>query len=64
MSAAPNTGAERFTEPTADRPPTPAEEEAARRAADSVDLDEVGEHFEEMAEIGKHVRGEGEIEPR
>lgn len=54
---------ETFTAPGADRPPTDAEERAAERAADDVDLDRVAEHFEEMTETGAAVRGEGAIEP-
>lgn len=54
---------ERFTEPKADRPPTPAEEAAAERAAEQVDLESVAEHAEEAAKIGANVKGEGEIEP-
>lgn len=54
---------ETFTDPSADRPPTPDEEAAAERAADDVDVDEVGEHYEEAMETGANVRGEGEIEP-
>lgn len=54
---------ESFTEPHADRPPTDQEEAAAERAADRVDVDEVAEHYEEAAETGAHVQGEGQIEP-
>lgn len=54
---------ETFPPATADRMPTAEEERAAERAAADVDLDEVAEHYEEMAEIGADVRGEGEIEP-
>lgn len=54
---------ESFTEPTADRPPTADEERAAERAAEHVDVDEVAEHYEEAAETGANVEGEGEIEP-
>ena len=49
---------------TADRPPTADEEEAAERGAAEIDRDEVAEHYEEMAELGANVKGEGEIEPR
>lgn len=55
---------ESFTEPTADRPPTAAEEEAAERAAADVDVDEVATHYDEAMETGADVEGEGEIEPR
>lgn len=58
-----STTPEEFREPRADRPPTPEEEAAAERAARDVDVDEVAEHYEEMTEIGKNVKGEGEIEP-
>lgn len=54
---------ERFHEPVADRAPTQEEERAAERAAQSVDVEETAEHFEEAARIGANVRGEGEIEP-
>ncbi len=47
----------------ADRPPTEAEEAAAERAAETVDLDRVAEHMEAAIETGANVRGEGEIEP-
>jgi len=45
----------------ADRPPTPEEEQSAERAAKNVDLDEVSEHYEEMAERGADTEGEGKI---
>lgn len=54
---------EPFAPAQPDRMPTPEEERAAERAAADVDLEEVGEHYEEMAEQGANVRGEGEIEP-
>ncbi|MGD9995350.1 MAG: hypothetical protein AB7L17_05620 [Ilumatobacteraceae bacterium] len=54
---------ERFTAPAADRPPTDEESAAAERAAADVDLDRVSAEYEEMAERGANVRGEGEIEP-
>jgi hypothetical protein len=54
---------ETFTESTADRPPTAAEEAAAERAADGVDVDEVAERYEQAMETGARVKGEGEIEP-
>jgi hypothetical protein len=54
---------ENLGEPRADRAPTPEEEQAAERAASSVDLDEVTEHEQEMAEIGKNVKGEGDLFP-
>ena len=47
----------------ADRPPTASEEAAAERAADTVNLDEVAEHYTEMMEKGAEVKGEGQIEP-
>lgn len=58
-----NEQGESFTEPRADRPPTEREEEAAERAADEVDVDRVADHYEEAAETGAHVQGEGQIEP-
>lgn len=54
---------ETFTDPGADREPTPDEEEAAERAAGDVDIEQVAEHTEEMNERGAHVEGEGEIAP-
>lgn len=47
----------------ADRMPTAAEERTAERLAREVDADEVAEHYEEMAELGADVKGEGEILP-
>lgn len=46
----------------ADRPPTADEERVAEQVARDV-RDGAGEHFEEMAEIGADVRGEGQIVP-
>lgn len=60
---APDRGSERFTEPHADRPPTVEEERAAEKAAKDVDLDDVAEHYSEMEEIGKNVKGEGDLYP-
>jgi hypothetical protein len=54
---------EHFTEPVADRPPTPGEEAAAERGAEDVDLDRVADHAEQAARTGANVKGEGEIEP-
>jgi hypothetical protein len=54
---------EDFGEPAADREPTEEEERAAEQAAKNVDLDKVAEHYEEMAERGANVAGEGQIEP-
>jgi uncharacterized BrkB/YihY/UPF0761 family membrane protein len=45
----------------ADRPPT--DDEARIAEAQGAPGDEVAEHYEEMAEIGAEVRGEGQIEP-
>jgi hypothetical protein len=47
----------------ADRPPTSAEEaeEGARAGSDASERKSVAEHYEEMAELGAHVKGEGEI---
>jgi hypothetical protein len=53
----------RNDEPTADRPPTPEEEQAAEAAEKDVDVERAEEHFREMTELGAHVQGEGEIEP-
>jgi hypothetical protein len=49
---------------TADRAPTPDEEAAAERGATetAANLEEVAEHYEEMADLGAHVKGEGEID--
>lgn len=52
-----------FTEPGADREPTPDEEAAAERAAHGVDIDAVAEHYQDAAETGANVNGEGQIEP-
>ena len=48
----------------ADRPATPDEEAAAERGATEAGADqrEVAEHEKEMADIGVHVKGEGEID--
>ncbi len=48
----------------ADRLPSPDEEAAAEQAAKDVDVAKVAVHYEEMTEVGKEVRGEGEITPR
>jgi hypothetical protein len=45
----------------ADRAPTDEESAAADKASSDVDVNEVGEHFEEMNEIGANVKGEGQI---
>jgi hypothetical protein len=58
-----STDGERFTAPAPDRPPTEAESAAAERAAKDVDLDRVSAEYEEMAERGANVKGEGQIEP-
>jgi hypothetical protein len=55
-------GTDSFGEPVADRAPTAAEELSAERAAENVDVEQVGEHFQEMAELGANVRGEGQID--
>jgi hypothetical protein len=49
---------------SADRPPTSEEEAAAERALEDLggDRKEVAEHFQEMSDIGAHVKGEGAIE--
>jgi hypothetical protein len=54
---------EQFTQPRADRAPTEEEERAAERGADGVDLDDVTKHEREMADIGKNVKGEGDLFP-
>jgi hypothetical protein len=46
----------------ADRPPTPAEEAAAERSVDRL-TDDVRENYEEMAERGANLEGEGQVEP-
>lgn len=53
---------EHFGKPGADRAPTPEEERAAERASRDVDVDAVAEHYEEMTELGKNVKGEGAID--
>lgn len=58
-----NQPGESFTEPRADRPPTEREEQAAERAAEEVDVDRVADHYEDAAETGANVQGEGQIEP-
>jgi hypothetical protein len=46
----------------ADRAATEDEATAADRSrGDSKDRQEVAEHYEEMSDIGSHVKGEGEI---
>jgi hypothetical protein len=45
----------------ADRLPTAGEERAADRTAADVDLQTIGDHYDEMAELGAKVRGEGTI---
>jgi len=56
-----NQRADELTEPSAGPEPTPQEERAAERSADDVDLEKVGEHYEEMNEKGANVEGEGQI---
>lgn len=56
------TQGDRPVPPEADRGPTADEEAAADKAAADVDLDRVAAHEKEMAEKGKNVKGEGEIE--
>lgn len=53
--------ADEFTEVSAGPVPTAAEEAAAERAKDDVDLDRVAEHYEDMTEKGKNVEGEGDV---
>jgi type VI protein secretion system component VasK len=47
----------------ADRLPTPEEEALAEKSRAEFESDEeaVAEHFEEMTDLGAHVKGEGEI---
>jgi hypothetical protein len=47
----------------ADRTPTADEAAAAERGPDEsgMDPDSVKEHYEEMTDLGAHVKGEGEI---
>jgi hypothetical protein len=63
MTDSPPNQDEQFTEPKADREPTPEEAQAAERGASQVDIDQVEQHYQEMAELGKNVKGEGEIVP-
>jgi hypothetical protein len=48
---------------SADRPPTDEESTAAERGLEEAggDLDDVAAHYEEMSDLGAHVKGEGEI---
>jgi hypothetical protein len=48
----------------ADRPPTKEEEAAAEESRKKFEADakDVAEHYEEMSDIGAHVKGEGAIE--
>jgi hypothetical protein len=57
-----NAEGDRPVPPRADRAPTPEEEAAAEKAAADVDLASVTEHEKEMAEKGKNVQGEGQID--
>lgn len=45
----------------ADREPTADEEQLAERSAQQVDVDAVAEHYEEMADLGANIEGEGRI---
>lgn len=54
---------EEFTAPEADRAPTPDEARAADAAARAVDVQRVGEHFQDMAATGASVKGEGALLP-
>ena len=56
-----NQQADEFTEPSAGPVPTPAEERAADRSKDDVDLDQVDEHYQEMNAKGVQAKGEGSI---
>ncbi len=44
-------------------PPSPEAEAAADRSLSSVDLEEVGENYREMTQLGADVKGEGQIDP-
>ncbi len=57
------TDSEGFKDAMPDRGPTPAEEAAADRALDDVDVDAVAEEYQHMTALGARVHGEGEIEP-
>jgi hypothetical protein len=57
-----NTEGDRPVPPRPDREPTAEEEAAAERAAAGVDIESVAAHEKEMAEKGKNVKGEGQIE--
>jgi hypothetical protein len=48
---------------SADRAATPEEEAAVERGLDEAggDLADVAEHYEEMSDIGAHLKGEGGI---
>jgi hypothetical protein len=48
----------------ADRAPSAEEAKAADRGPDEAEMDprSVRDHFEEMTDLGAHVKGEGEIE--
>ena len=46
-----------------DRPPTEEEERVAERVSKDVDLDKTSENYEEMAELGADIKGEGQIDP-
>lgn len=61
--AATETDSEGFKDAMPDRGPTPAEEAAADRAFDDVDVDAVAEEYQHMTALGARVHGEGEIEP-
>jgi len=56
-----NQQADEFTEPSAGPVPTPAEERAADRSKNGVDLDQVDEHYQEMNAKGAQAKGEGRI---
>jgi hypothetical protein len=58
-----NQDTESFPPASAGRPPTSDEAAAAERAADDVDIAQVAEHYQEMTELGKNVRGEGAVTP-
>jgi hypothetical protein len=56
-------GAENLGMPEADREPTEDAKKAAETAAKAVDLERVAQHYEQLAELGAKVKGDGQVEP-
>jgi hypothetical protein len=56
-------GAENLEMPEADREPTEDAKKAAETAAKAVDLERVAQHYEQLAELGAKVKGDGQVEP-